>query len=297
MWLLSSLLFTTARAFSASKQSSDVPDTPTCEQLRAAWEELSRVVKAEQITNEIPLIPLQGNPTVDRILTTSRKKQHRKPNRKILKNSSSNLFDAKDSIKVPASPNNLAPSKPQTSSGENVDGVFGEFHEQAADQPPNSEQQRAGPEVIVLGSPSLVPSGNTKMFETEYYIPQWGLPEDVDTFGSFVDFDIEYPTFAMSRTPKGGSRKWSDISKEAAGQESSQFQTCDILLNSDCRRNEECTCTGRKKLVCMRGRCLNQDHEKDIGRKYGVWHNKPVSQSQLQTLARLRKRGFKSIFM
>ena len=119
------------------------------------------------------------------------------------------------------SPNNFILSKQQAPLNDELNGVFGEFHEQAANEPNIGSSKQATkpsdhtkPEVPRFEPLPGLPSGSQKNDEVEFFIPQWGLPEDVDTFGSFVDLDFSSPYLPMTRTPKGIKGQWSAISHE-----------------------------------------------------------------------------------
>lgn len=124
-----------------------------------------------------------------------------------------------------SSPNNFVLSNQQAPLNEELNGVFGGFHEQVADEQSigpsrehhatkSADHHHTKPEIFKIESSPGVPLGNKKNDEVEFFIPQWGLPEDVDTFGSFVDVDFSSPYLPMTRTPKGVKGQWSEISHE-----------------------------------------------------------------------------------
>lgn len=114
----------------------------------------------------------------------------------------------------------ILPLEPETPSDQDINGIFGEFHEQSSGLSVVPNIQQPEPEMYGFGSSSGAPLG-AKKNKVELFMPQYGEPEEVDSFGDFVDIDLGSPHFTLTRTPKAASGKWSNTFVE---QDSSQVK-------------------------------------------------------------------------
>ncbi|CAL1291588.1 unnamed protein product [Larinioides sclopetarius] len=270
-------------------------EEPTCEELRTFWNTLSRSVKMSEFTNEIPIMPWE----VFSFINTHNQKSGRK---KFLRtaNSMQNVFPLDDTFPKPR----LTHPGP----------VSGQDPFQAQKSPPNQDitgifdSNFHGPSQKLLGwemtnsifSPTTAQSGAKKKGGGGdiMHSPSWGMPEEVGTFGRFVDFDEDVPVLTRKQGLTQSSGGWSEPLLSPPSYELYAIgESCLQIVNKYCMADEQCTCAGRDVLRCHHGKCISYHMNNGEENQYGYWHDGPLPHSSLGLLKRLRKRNDKSIFM
>ncbi|GBM02259.1 hypothetical protein AVEN_108807-1 [Araneus ventricosus] len=86
----------------------------------------------------------------------------------------------------------------------------------------------------------------------------WGMPEEVGTFGRFVDFDEDVPVLTRKQGLIQSSGGWSEPLLPSPSYELYAIgESCLQTVNKYCMADEQCTCAGRDVLRCHHGKCIS----------------------------------------
>ncbi|KAF8770704.1 hypothetical protein HNY73_018201 [Argiope bruennichi] len=237
-------------------------DEPTCEELRSFWNTLNRSVKMSEFTNEIPLIPWEVFSYINNHSQKSGKKKFLRT-----ANPMQNVFTLNGAFAKPhlARPNPDIGQEPfqvlKPSPNQDVAGIIGSnFHEPS--------QKLIGWEMSnSIFSPTTAQSGAKKKGGggNVVHSPSWGMPEEVGTFGRFVDFDEAVPVLTRKQDVKQYSGGWSEPLLPSPSYELYAIgDPCLQIVNKYCMADEQCTCAGRDVLRCHHGKCISY-HTNRVG--------------------------------
>ncbi|XP_054720312.1 uncharacterized protein LOC129229953 [Uloborus diversus] len=305
-WIFIALLGNWSDVSTAFSFQSLEEESPTCDELLAFWNIVSKTVKMSQITNEIPVIPVELFTDLQHQNKLKAHSRNRVKTNKSQRKNLMNMFEMDHhqpltTLNIP-SMNSRTHSQPLSAfpqqedphyqvSNDVTDGNFGEFLSNFEEIPSTTLTASWLPEPRV----SAFSPPETKNTE-EMYVPKWGSPEEVGMFGQFLDVDERSAGHTqMRRIPKEPQGKWTAF----AELEVPEVQIlCAQVRNKECSSDTQCNCNSWLGYKCIHGRCtLEKKFENGYTNHYGTWHNGPLPSSKLGIFSRLRKRNSRYVFM